>query len=447
MKSKNMIRILIATIVCFSLFLLLTGCNSDKAMYKKATKALAAADYQTAIDFFTQCVDYEDAQNKITECNYLLGDDLYSQELYAEAKVYYENAGEYKDAPNMVFACYYEIGQKLYDDESFADALSNFEQTNGYNDSSTMIRACNYKLAIEQHRSNNFISAIEFYIKSEDYEDAATKISECYYSMGVISQKETDYATAIEYYQNAGSYNDTTERIEECEHLIAVENDTTPPTFSGLDETYYVKCGTTANIYDYLAEKLTDSDDVTKGDIEYDIICDGEAYNNSTGDIDTYYKGNYVITLSATDEAGNLGTYDFSLVVYPVYVTRNYPTPLVYDGEYGTVRLLKAEKGYIEGIDQYKFTFEIENKTDKFVELYFPSSLTTINGYQVGAYYTIRSFGPGNKGRAETHIYYDDIPDDIGWYDHIDTALCVSYEGADSAFLQVPMEIYLNGIG
>ena len=301
-----------------------------------------------------------------------------------------------------------------------------------------------YKKGMASMNAGQYLEAIENFSQAGSYEDAESQITESYYQLGLASQTEKDYIKAIEYYSFVGNYLDAPERINVCKHLEAVRNDTEAPIISGIEEELIVQCGSDFNLNDYIKERVNITDNTTNGEIPYSILCDEEAYEHATGKLITTNYGDFTVVLSAKDEAGNEATVEFKLVLAPIHISVDNLTPIVYDGEFARIQLLNFKHGSFYGEKQYLFTFEVDNKTDELIDVYFRSSYTTINRYQIQAYYTIEPIGAGNIGRAEIHIYDKDIPENVGVIEQIITRIGIKTHDSDEAMYHIPMIIDVN---
>ena len=337
----------------------------------------------------------------------------------------------------------YNKGVKALEAKEYQKAIDSFTEAGEYMDASDKISEAYYQMGIEALTGEDYQTAISCFEQANGYEDSSDKILEAHYCIGDAAMQKEDYETAIENYKKATGFKDSADKLAECEHKLAVLNDKTPPAFSGIDEVLAIDCGTSFNLNEYLKKNLKISDDVTKDITEFNISCDEKAYDRIGGKVNTCNSGKFQTTVTAKDEAGNEGEFTFDLQLDPIHVTKDNLTPVVYDGEYGKIQLLKSEHGYIDYIDEFRFTFEVENKTDDPMDIYFGTSYTTINGYQINAYYTDISIGAGNKGKAEIHIYDEDIPDDIGTIEQIVTKLCIN-NGGEESYFQIPMIIDVN---
>ena len=76
---------------------------------------------------------------------------------------------------------------------------------------------------------------------------------------------------------------------------------------------------------------------------------------------------------------------------------------------------------------------------DKSLLVYLPQTKTSINNYQIDAYYTINSITPGLTGVMECEVFDEDIPDSVGHYTQINTYATLKKDGDEKGFLYIPM--------
>ncbi len=245
---------------------------------------------------------------------------------------------------------------------------------------------------------------------------------------------------------NYAALEEAVKQLPTLEKQFAIENDKTAPTFAGLEDgaTIEVKGGVEFNLDEYLGEKLKVTDDVTEGQLDYHIDCESDAYDSATGSFDTQSAAEYPVTLVAKDEAGNEGKLGLVVKVVPIRVTKDDPTPLIYEGEYGTIRV----KGFVHDtryeIPAYYLDLEVANSSDKTIVAYLFSSYTAINNQQVGAYYVDNSIPSGYTGVMECEIHDSDIPDGIGEYSSIESLVGIAEAGSGSALYRIPISLDVN---
>lgn len=243
--------------------------------------------------------------------------------------------------------------------------------------------------------------------------------------------------------ENYSVLQEAEKKLPELEKELAIQNDKTPPTFSGMkeNEVIKVKCGTTFNLNDYLADKITITDDVTEGKLEYQTELDEKIYESITGKVDTQYSGEYPIILSSKDEAGNEGKFNLKLKLSPIHVTKKNPTPTVYDGEYGTIKIKSFEHDDKYGSSEYRVTFDVTNKTDKYMVVCITGD-TYINDFQIPTYNTEGSIAPGKRGYQESSFYDSEIPEDVGKITTIESD--VGLKSGDEYFFFIPIILDVN---
>lgn len=267
------------------------------------------------------------------------------------------------------------------------------------------------------------------------------------YSKAVELYNQKNYEEAIQIFSTLDDYKDAKDYLEKSNKFYAIQNDKNAPIIEGLEENskIKVKCGTPFNLNEYLQDKIKISDDVTKESLSYSISCDESIYDKNTGEINTGYWGSFPVEISATDEAGNVGKLNLKLKLNPIRVTKKNPNPVVYDGEYGTIKINNFSHVNYYGIDEYLVVFDIENKTDEYM-LATLTGNTFINDYQVGSYYSEGGVAPNKKGTMESHIYDSDIPEGIGDYSSIESEVSLLNSNGGEGYLYIPIIFDINAI-
>lgn len=265
------------------------------------------------------------------------------------------------------------------------------------------------------------------------------------YSKGKELYSQKKYKEAIEIFSDLNDYKDSKELLEKSQKMYAIQTDKTNPVIEGLEagSVIEVQCGTQFNLNEYLKDKISISDNVTMDLKEYYTECDEKVYDSISGKVDTCYSGEFPVKLSTKDEAENEGSLDLVLKLNPVHVTKENPHPVVYDGEYGTIKIKDFKYGDIYGMKQYYIEFDIDNKTSDDMLVYLTRD-TFINDYQIGAYYTITSIAGGKKGTMESHIYNEDIPQNIGKYSIIESNVGIAKNQEDGSYYRIPIIFDVN---
>lgn len=251
-------------------------------------------------------------------------------------------------------------------------------------------------------------------------------------AVGVFLASGSDKADSTEEDQmQVESYDDDHEEpVDEEEPEYA--NDTQAPVISGLNSEIEVKCGTTFNVKNYVEKNISISDNVTEDIEEYTIECSDNAYDDVTGELSSGERKEVVVNITANDEADNTGEFSIVFTIEPIHVTKDNPNPVIYDGEYGIIKLEYFTYGQFDDFKGYMFDFDMDNKTDRNMEVYLASD-STINNHEVNAHvYNTVPIPANNTGTMISYISEEDIPEDIGEYDSIDGFVGFSYAGEDT---------------
>lgn len=267
------------------------------------------------------------------------------------------------------------------------------------------------------------------------------------YSKATALYNDKKYEDALEIYYKIENYKDSRDRIIECEKLLAIQNDKTAPVieYTGDGSVIEVKSGTNFNLNEFLSGKLLITDDVTKNITEYSTKCDKKIYDNITGNVETGRTGEYPVKLSAKDEAGNEGTCELTLKIEPIRVTKEEPNPIIYDGEYGTITVKDFKHGYISGKNEYEVLFDVDNRTDKNMQVAMSAETFINDDYQVKTYHTWQGYvSAGKKGVQDSMIYDEDIPEEVGDVKKIESVIILSEGEMEDPYCGVTVEFDVN---
>lgn len=325
----------------------------------------------------------------------------------------------------------YSKVKKNIETANYKTALEQIQKLNGYKDVDDLYYQCQYGYAKSFMDSEDYENAILEFEKISDYEDVNETIVSCKYEFSKQLIEAENYENAHSYLQTIYEFQDSIELDEMCIHQIDISNDTEAPVISGLEDVVTISCGTDFNIKEYIAEKISINDNVSGTIEKYSVTCDNEAFDQGTGVIDTMVSNTMDIIVLATDEAGNKATFDVKLIIEPVHIKKDYEDNVLYDGQYGKIKLVE----YTKKPDEYYFNFEFENRTSKNISVYL-STYTSINEYQVGAYHLLTSIGAGKTGTMYSYIDEEDIPESIGDFNQIDAIVCLCYTDEDSSFFR-----------
>ena len=340
----------------------------------------------------------------------------------------------------------YSKANKLLEKGDFLQAADTFQSISEYKNAQEMYKKCIYEQAKGLMESEDYQGAMDYLEEISDYEDAQGLYKKCIYEQAKIMMESGDYEEAIERFEQIIDFEDSKELSKECTHNIAVLQDKEAPVIEGLEASVDVLCATEFNLKDYIAERISIKDNVTDNITEYSVNSDSDLMDKGSGRINTQKAGIVSATIVAKDEAGNEGSAAIDVNIKPIHVTRENPNPVVYDGEYGKITVVSFNHGDYFGKSSYRIELEFSNRTDKNLVVYLPQT-TSINNYQVEAYFTYESVGAGKTGVMESYIDDEKIPESVGDFNQIDSEVCIGNYEDLQAFYSIPIVIDTNVIG
>lgn len=313
--------------------------------------------------------------------------------------------------------------------------------------------AVKYSNAKKKMDSGDYVAAYDqFQEMDPTYKDIGDLIIKCAYEAGISAYNNEDYETAAKYFEEAEGYGDAGDRYNESIYLVEAKNDKEAPVLSeglheGDDFSIYVTT-TDFNPKEHIDGLVQLSDNITPTENLKTEVTSVDGIIGEDGIVDTTveaktYSCNYIVT----DDAGNELSIPFTITIKNVInITKEHPSQVLYDGEYGKVTLKGIKHGYQRGSDGYVFEFDIDNKSND-ENLCACISDVSINDYEVDSYHNIESVSPGKKGSMESTIHDEDIPKKAGKFDKIE---CTFYLQTNAMFgktlFQAPLIIDLDAI-
>ena len=285
----------------------------------------------------------------------------------------------------------YSSALKAIDSEDYQSAIQILEKLSGYKEADALLDQSWYGAAQDYHDNGQYaeaLSALDNISNSSNVEGLEDLKNKSTYEYGKKLMDLKQYDEAHKLFSRIAGYEDSIDKDNLCLHMIDVQNDTEPPVISGLEESVTVLCGTKFNVKEYLRKNITISDNVTELVSDYSVTCDDDLYDTGSGDVKTTSVKDLTFTISAEDEAKNEAKYKMVVSLKAIHATKDDPHPIVYDGQYATIKVLSFKHGEFYGENEYQFIFEVKNKMDRPLVVYLPST-TSINDYQVGAYYIV----------------------------------------------------------
>lgn len=222
-----------------------------EALYRPSVTAYKKAEYQTALDGFTQLGDYKDSAEQAMKSRYLLAESLRVSGQYAEALAQYEQLGDYEDVPAQIKFTRYHLGVAYNQSGNYTEAMAIFtdlgdykdspaklkEATYGsarqlmaagdydtaraqfaslgkYSDAQQLVPACDYAKAAALAEAGQLEEAAALYLSLGDYEDAPTQGQALYYALAIAAENEGRLKDAAHLYELIPDYQDASVRVE-----------------------------------------------------------------------------------------------------------------------------------------------------------------------------------------------------------------------------------------
>lgn len=168
--------------------------------YKAAIASYDSGDYETAIEYFKNHLDYKESVNYLSKCRYQSALEKVSEGNISVAK------DEMSYVPN-----------------NCTDLWSEF----------------NYQVAVEYEKEDNLQEALDFYKKISGYKDSSDKVAELEqqiaeeavksaYEAGQTAMNTQEYDKAIQFFTKAGDYSDAPDQILEAKYQYCVQKENDP---------------------------------------------------------------------------------------------------------------------------------------------------------------------------------------------------------------------------
>lgn len=236
--------------------------------------------------------------------------------------------------------------------------------------------------------------------------------------------KQQKYDKAEKVYSYIKKYKDSEKLEKQAAHLYDVKTDKEKPVIHGIKEGEIVdiEFGEKFNLEDFLDEKTTFTDNVSKEIDEYLMETADNIFNSKTADVDTMQPGEYDSNISIEDEAGNKTVVNFVLNIKPLHISKENKYPVIYDGDYGVVSL--DDVAHKTSDDSFILKLKINNTSDVPISAYLSS--VYINDYQINAYTDAKIIDAGKKGNMNSYIYKKEIPEEVSDYSQIEGTIYIA---------------------
>ena len=173
--------------------------------YEEAVAAMEAGNYQEAIAGFEEIREEKDAEQRILECHYRLGEAALEAGDAQLANEEFSAAGDYEDAAQRIGEGYYALGEAALAAGDFAGADEAFRAAGAYSDAASRIGEGYYQDGLSLMKSGKYARAVEAFRSAGDFDDSAALIEECYASMAGDAEEKGDLKKAYDNYRSSGN--------------------------------------------------------------------------------------------------------------------------------------------------------------------------------------------------------------------------------------------------
>ncbi|MGN1019410.1 MAG: hypothetical protein ACI4O7_03475 [Aristaeellaceae bacterium] len=185
-----------------------------KSRYRLAEEKQVAGDYEGALALYEMLGDYEDTQDQIRLTHYQQGVQAIAQGNYARAMELFEALGSYKDSGDKLKEATYDQAAALQAAGDYAGARPLYASLGKYSDAQQQVPACDYGMAAAMASAGQAEEAAALYLSLGDYQDAKAQGQALYYALGRSAQAEGRDRDAAAYYELIPGYEDADSRVE-----------------------------------------------------------------------------------------------------------------------------------------------------------------------------------------------------------------------------------------
>jgi tetratricopeptide (TPR) repeat protein len=189
--------------------------NLPSTIYGKAEKCLQKEDFDNAIKYFQEVIDYEDAEAKCKEAYLGAGRKLVIEKDY-DAAIEMLNKVESDEACSEVYLL---AGKQMIADEKFSEALPMLEKSVA-EDAGKYTEYANAMIAIG---ASEFDTAITKLTALGGFEDSADILNNTYYQKAEALYGQGSYSKAKAAYEKTNGFADVSEKVKNCDLMIAEE--------------------------------------------------------------------------------------------------------------------------------------------------------------------------------------------------------------------------------
>ena len=321
-----------------------TALLKQEVIYLPAKDALAAEDWQKAVDGFSRIPGYRDADTQLKKAQYGLAETLVKADRLDEAIALYEQLGSYKESVKRLRSARYTRAGQLMTAGEYARAAVLYEKLGNYSDSKTNYRKAIFAQADNAYDEGNYAGARALYMLLDGYASSETRVMACDYQIALKKAESGDKLAAAELFASVSGYEDAEYQSQVLYYDLAEEAVANgQPILAGR---YYALAG------DY-----------------------GDARAQAEENFDAYYLELSVTAQDAMDE----GDYRLAITLLGAIDLNNLP------GKYADLATMYQEAYYLEGVRLFDAgqPYEARAYFEKFPEYRASKTYLNRNCYRI----------------------------------------------------------------
>ena len=179
--------------------------SEEERLYRIAQNYYLNGEYKDARKIFRSLGSYSDAEERISDCTYELGEFEMLRGNYETAAGIFASLVDYKDSAALAMECRYLQGLEYIKNGHTQDAVALFKRMGPYKDTESYIaeydKGLVYDEAVRLLKNNDTHGALKLFYSIEDYKDSKSRASDIagkiYTNVTNVHLKNEDYRSAL----------------------------------------------------------------------------------------------------------------------------------------------------------------------------------------------------------------------------------------------------------
>jgi len=163
---------------------------------------------------------YRDADQKVLETTYRLGEKYLAEGAYEDALRCFNDTPDHEGVGEKIMACELGVAKELIDAGEEDAAYDMLVALNGYGDSLEQLKRIYYNRGMRLVAEGEKELALEPLAMAGDYEDAAQQLSQLCYEIGLTYCEKEDYPTAMKILALAGDHEEAVKKLGELHDML-----------------------------------------------------------------------------------------------------------------------------------------------------------------------------------------------------------------------------------